>query len=143
MLIFASMLHNIKMKKYFYDYLGIAGSGLCLIHCLTMPVLFFVQNALGRDLLKGVDLENIYLDYLFIGLCFFAIFSITKQNDSWKITTSFWLFFLLFSISILFEEDFEYLNFLGYGASLGLIITHIININHFKKCQIENSPLPS
>ena len=131
------------MKKYFYDYLGIAGSGLCLIHCLAMPVLFFVQNSLGRDLLKGMDLENIYLDYLFIALCFFAIFSVTKNSNSRKTIVSFWFFFLLFSISILFEEDFEYLNFVGYGASLGLIITHIININHIKKCQIENSPLPS
>ena len=143
MSIFASMLHIIKMKRNFYDYLGITGSGLCLIHCLAMPVLFFIQNSFAKDFLKGMDLENIYLDYLFIALSFVAIFSITKQNDSWKITASFWLFFLLFSISILFEEDFEYLNFLGYGASLGLIITHIININHIKKCQIENCQSPS
>jgi hypothetical protein len=127
------------MKKYFYDYLGIAGSGMCLIHCLAMPILFFVQNSFAKDLLKGMDLENIYLDYLFVLLCFFAVFSVTKYNDSWKIITSFWIFFTLFSVSILFEEDFENLDFLGYGASLGLIITHFININHCKKCQIENS----
>lgn len=127
------------MKKYFYDYLGIAGSGMCLIHCLAMPILFFVQNSFAKDLLKGLDLENIYLDYLFVLLCFFAVFSVTKHSDSWKINASFWLFFTLFSISVLFEEDFEHLDFLGYGASLGLIITHIININHEKKCQIENS----
>lgn len=131
------------MKKNIYDYLGIAGSGLCLIHCLAMPTLFFIQNSFAKDLVKGWNLENVYLDYLFVLLCFFAVFSVTKYGNSWKITTSFWLFFLLFSISILFEEDFEYLNFLGYGASLGLITIHIININHIKKCQIKNSPLPS
>ncbi len=131
------------MKKHYYDYLGIAGSGMCLIHCLAMPILFFIQNSFAKDLLKGLDLENIYLDYLFILLCFFAVFSVTEYGKSWKITASFWLFFLLFSISILLEEDFEYFNFLGYGASLGLIITHIININHYKKCQIENSQSPS
>lgn len=131
------------MKKHFYDYLGIAGSGMCLIHCLAIPILFFVQNSIAKDVLKGLDLENVYLDYLFVLLCFFAVFSVTKQNDSWKISTSFWVFFILFSISVLFEEDFEHLDLLGYGASLGLIITHIININHCKKCQTENSPLPS
>ena len=132
-----------NLLKYFYDYLGIAGSGMCLIHCLAMPVLFFIQNSFAKDLLKNWDLENIYLDYLFVLLCFFAIFSVTQYTNSWKINTSFWVCFTLFTISILFEEDFKYLDFLGYGASLGLIITHIINIKYRKKCQIENSPLPS
>jgi hypothetical protein len=120
------------MKKSFYDYLGITGSGLCLIHCLAMPVLFFIQNSFAKDFLKGLDLENIYLDYLFVLLCFCAVVVVTRNSNSRKINVSFWLFFLLFSISVLFEEDIEYLNFLGYGASLGLIITHIININYCK-----------
>ena len=137
------MLHIIKMKRNFYDYLGITGSGLCLIHCLAMPVLFFIQNSFAKDFLKGLDLENVYLDYLFVLLCFCAVIVVTKNCNSRKINFSFWLFFLLFSISVLFEEDFEYLNFLGYIASLGLIITHIININHIKKCQIENCQSPS
>jgi uncharacterized membrane protein YoaK (UPF0700 family) len=131
------------MKKHFYDYLGIAGSGMCMIHCLAMPILFFIQNSLAKDVLKGLDLENVYLDYLFVLLCFAAVFSVTKHHNSWKISTSFWVFFVLFAISVLFEEDFEHLDFLGYGASIGLIITHIINIKYCKKCQIENSPLPS
>ncbi len=131
------------MKKQYYDYLGIAGSGMCLIHCLAMPTLFFIQNLFARELFKGLDLENIYLDYLFVLVCFFAVYSVTKRSNSQKVNTSFWLFFGLFSISVLFEENFEYLEYLGYIASLGLIITHIVNINHIKKCQIENSPLPS
>jgi hypothetical protein len=131
------------MKKYFYDYLGIAGSGLCLIHCLAIPFLFYVQNAFAQKLLESLNLENIYFEYSFVLLCFIAVFSTTKHNDSWKINTSFWLFFTLFAISVLFEDDFKYLDLLGYGASIGLIITHIININYCKKCQIENSPLPS
>ena len=137
------MLHTYTMKRKFYDYLGITGSGLCLIHCLAMPVLFFIQNSFAKDFLKGMDLENIYLDYLFVLLCFCAVIVVTRNSNSRKINASFWLFFLLFSISVLFEEDFEYLNFLGYGASLGLIITHIININHIKKCHIENCQSPS
>ena len=73
-----------NLLKYFYDYLGIAGSGMCLIHCLAMPILFFIQISFAKDLLKNWDLENIYLDYLFVLLCFFAIFSVNLWQKNFE-----------------------------------------------------------
>lgn len=128
------------MKKYFFDYLGIFGSGLCLLHCLATPVLIFTRPYFQEKVSNGV--ENHYWDYLFLLVCFVAVFSTTLHLESKKIATSFWLFFVPFAISILFEEDFKYLDFVGYGSSIGLIVTHLINIKHCKKCQTKNCPLP-
>lgn len=133
-----------SLSKFFYDYLGIASSGLCLIHCISTPLLIFIRQYYHQISPKISPNENdFYWDYLFVFICFTAIFFTTQNIDSRKIQTSFWGFFTLFAIAILFEDDFENLQFMGYFSSIGLIITHFINIKHCRKCQIKNSPLPS
>jgi hypothetical protein len=129
------------MKKYFYDYLGIMGSGLCLVHCLATPILLITQPYFQGEK-WGITPENQYWDYLFLLVCFVAVFTTTKHLESSKIVMSFWTFFLFFSIAILFEDDFKYLNYLGYGSSIGLIITHLINIKHCKRCQTKSKVFP-
>lgn len=132
-----------KTNSYLFDYLGIAGSGICLIHCLFTPILIFLKPYLQDTLLNGVPDEHHYWDYAFLLISFIAVFSATQHTNSKKITKWFWVFFSLFAIAILFEDDFKYLPFLGYAASIGLIITHFVNIKHCKKCQTENFQLPS
>ncbi|MES2518504.1 MAG: MerC domain-containing protein [Bacteroidota bacterium] len=122
------------MRKYFYDYLGIISSGICLIHCLATPILFFVQRYFQKKL-QSDAYENQYWDYVFLLVSFIAVFSTTQHLKSRRIIVVFWAFFTLFAVAILFEDDFKYLNFLGYTSSIGLIITHLLNIKHCKKCQ--------
>ncbi len=124
-----------KKVKYYYDYLGIASSGICLVHCLATPILMLVQAYYKTDLSVS-DQEGLrYLDYLFVAICFVAVYYTTQDVISSPISTVFWLFFGAFAISILFEDDFQYLNFVGYFSSVALIITHLINIRNCKKCQ--------
>jgi hypothetical protein len=132
-----------NLLKYFYDYLGIASSGLCLVHCLATPIMIFVQQYYHHSSLKESPDENgFYWDYLFVFICFTAVYFTTQNINSRKIQVSFWGFFTLFATAILFEDDFRNLQFVGYFSSIGLIITHFINIKYCRKCQIKNSPLP-
>jgi hypothetical protein len=132
-----------SLSKYFYDYLGIASSGLCLVHCLATPLMLFIQQYhFYQSPNISPDTQDSYWEYLFVFISFMAIYFTTQNIDSRKIQISFWAFFSLFAISILFEDDFENLQFVGYTSSIGLIITHIINIKYCNKCQIKNSPLP-
>lgn len=135
------------MKKYIkknrYDYLGIASSGICLVHCLATPIIMAVQGyyKVNLSLTHGKGIP--YWDYLFLSTCFLAVYFTTKEAISQKIIIAFWSFFILFAIAILFEEDFKYLDILGYISSIGLIITHLLNILNCRKCQTKNSQLQS
>ncbi len=127
--------------KYGYDYLGILGSGICLVHCLATPLIMLVQAYYKTEVSISSHEGIRYWDYIFLITCFVAVFFTTKESTSQKISSSFWLFFFFFAIAILFEDDFKYINLLGYFASVGLIITHIINIRNCRRCQTKNSPL--
>lgn len=157
-LIFALLLRKLKscsyicnnvanMKKlisnYFYDYLGMTSSAICLIHCLVTPIVMLVKPFYDVRMRLPSHEGIPFWDYLFLFGCFIAVFFTTKEASSFKISVAFWSFFLLFAISILFEDDFKYLNFLGYFSSLALIITHFIHLRNCKKCHIKNSQLPS
>lgn len=124
-----------RKYRYYYDYLGIVSSGVCLVHCLATPILMLIQAYYKTGLNVSDQEELRYLDYVFVSVCFLAVYFTTKEEVSRKINTVFWLFFLFFALSILFEDDFQYLNFVGYFSSFGLIITHLINIKKCKKCQ--------
>ncbi|MET3129686.1 lipid-A-disaccharide synthase-like uncharacterized protein [Arcicella rosea] len=132
-----------SISKYLYDYLGIAGSGICLVHCLATPIVMFVKTFYETKMDISSHEGIHYWDYLFLTICFIAVYFTTKEATSSKITIAFWSFFVLFACSILFEEDFKYLNLVGYFSSIALIITHLVNLRNCKKCHIKNSQLQS
>jgi hypothetical protein len=131
-------------SKPIYDYIGIASSGLCFVHCISIPTLLFLQQYYQQNTGNiTIGEGGFYWDYLFVLVSFIAVYVSTQNTDSSKIKIALWSFFILFAFAILFEEDIENLEFLGYFSSVGLMITHFLNIKYYRKCQIKNFPLPS
>lgn len=115
------------------DYVGIAGSSLCLVHCLATPVLMVLRWYECCHFLEAA-----WWDYCFLLICFIAVFYTTRTHQSVGLVWAFWLAFVAFAVAILFEDDFVFAPYLGYGASSLLIIIHIFNIKFCKKCQTKN-----
>jgi hypothetical protein len=111
------------------DYIGITGSVLCIIHCLITPVLM-----MSTALMKHGELRFGYLslDYVFIIINIIAVYSATRHHASPVIKRSLWGFLTLFAVAIILEDTSETFEYLGYVASAGLVITHLINIRQHR-----------
>lgn len=111
------------------DYIGITGSVLCLIHCLVTPVLLMTTALLRNEQLRVGFLT---LDYVFIGVNIVAVYFATKGHGSPAIKRALWGFLTLFAIGILLEDVGETFRLIGYAASAGLVMTHLLNIRQHR-----------
>ncbi len=111
------------------DYMGIAGSALCLVHCIGTPFLL-VGSALTPH--NHLTISFLSLDYLFIGVNAIAVFLVTRHYAPPAIKRALWGFLLLFASSLLLESVSGIFHYVGYLASAGLVITHLINIRQHR-----------
>lgn len=119
---------KLKMKKSphnsFYDYLGITGSTLCLIHCIATPII--LMTGIFRN--EHLKVSFLSLDYVFILLNVFAVYHATRHHADTRFKWAFWSLLILFSGSLLLEDFSEVFKYLGYLSSFGLVVTHVLNI---------------
>lgn len=124
-----------SLNKFFKnaDTIGIISSFLCLIHCISLPILISIQPVAA----KFIDEDLQFLEYIFLGLSFVAVYFATRSSHvSRRIKWAFYIIFTLFTLGILLEESFQWLTNLAYAGSAGLIILHVINIRHGIRCTV-------
>lgn len=112
------------------DYVGITGSVLCVIHCLITPVLLVTSNVLQHDALRVGYLS---LDYVFIGVNIVAVYFATRHYAAPAVRVSLWSFLTVFAVAVVLEDMNPFFEYLGYAASFGLVITHLVNIRQHRQ----------
>ncbi|EAY31499.1 MerC domain-containing protein [Microscilla marina] len=124
-------MRNNLFKKA--DTLGIISSFLCLIHCISLPILVSIQPVVG----KFIDEELHFLEYVFVGLSLIAVYFATRSSHvTLRMKWAFYIIFVLFTLGIFLEDAFVWLTYLAYAGSVGLIVMHIINIRHSMRCSV-------
>jgi len=130
----------LKLKKIEYsDFLGIFASGLCAVHCAITPIFFLSKPLLehSNELHSHGNLFWSALDYVFLILSFIAIWYSSKHTSHKNIKTIFWVAWCIFTLGLISEKiDFEYGLWLTYLGSIILVIAHIINYRHCRKCKV-------
>ncbi|MPR35306.1 MerC domain-containing protein [Salmonirosea aquatica] len=116
------------------DYMGIAGSVLCLIHCLITPVLALGTSLTAHSHTIGV----IDLDYFFILINGVAVYFATREHRNPLLRLFLWSAFLLFSVSLILENYFPAFRTLGYLGSGLLIAGHVYNLIYCRPWRIVN-----
>lgn len=113
----------IQTKKiYWADKLGIISSTLCIIHCLSAPIL----------LSMGVGfLHNPVIAFIFIFTAFISIYKATKEKLFKGIGSLLWIAFTGFVVSIALENQAEIFKYTMFIFSALIILGHIYNI---RKC---------
>jgi hypothetical protein len=110
------------------DFLGIVSAGLCLIHCIALPV--FLLGTLSA----GLVLSNWHwLDFIFIALACVAVYFSTKKTASALIKTGMWASVTIFAIALLSHEISVYAQYISIAASVALMMLHFINIRHCRR----------
>ena len=120
------MLLNTTIKKS--DTVGAVASGLCLVHCIITPFIFIAQTC-SVTCCTGTPIWWRAIDYLFLGIAFFAIY--------WSVqtTTKNWMKYALWGswIALLFVIVNEKVNLVQlaqqaiYLPALGLVSLHLYN----------------
>ncbi|MBD2703014.1 MerC domain-containing protein [Spirosoma sp. BT702] len=111
------------------DYIGITGSVLCIIHCLITPMLLMTTSFFQDDQLR---IGFLSLDYVFIIVNIIAVYFATRHYAPLGIKRALWGFLILFAFAIVLEDVNEIFEYLGYAASAGLVVTHLLNIRQHR-----------
>lgn len=117
------------------DALGATASTLCLIHCLVTPVLFIVQTCTAACCSSpSIPDWWIFLDYLFLGVSFLAIFWSSKTTSKDWMKYALWASWFMLLFVILNERlDFVTINqYLGYLPAMTLVFLHLYNRKYCK-----------
>lgn len=122
---FFTKIMNLKLKSY-SDIIGIVGSTLCLIHCVATPLLI----AIGAGFFASEE-----LNYIFLGVAFFAIRHSTIHTHHKGIQYLLWTGFIGFSLSILLHDYAEWMHDASIVFSILIVIGHLWNLKHFKSCK--------
>ena len=117
------------------DLVGIASSGLCLIHCLATPFIFAAQSA---KITSCTDAPMAWsmIDFLFIGISFFAIWWTVKSTSKEWIKYALWISLVL-SFGVILNEKLHLLPLPGftiYITAMMLIVLHLYN-HRYCKCK--------
>lgn len=107
------------------DYIGIAGSVLCIVHCLLVPALAF-GSSFAHNHHSNAGLLS--LDYFFILINAVAVYYATRDHKSLPLRLLLWGALGLFSVSLVFENQNGVFSWLGYVGSGLLIMGHLLNI---------------
>ncbi len=108
------------------DYGGALSAGLCLVHCAAGPLLLAWWG--GQPTLhEGAG------DLLFLGLSAGLVVLATRRLSSPRLRAALWAGLGLFAIAVLLAARYPWLEYAQYGASLGLLGAHLLNLRHCRR----------
>lgn len=131
------------------DFVGMAASILCAIHCAAFPLLFAAQPLVHEAISSAEGhghghghghggLASLWssLDFVFLALSLVAVYFAARASRN--ATTKVWLWtgWAIFAIGVGMEQ-FGLPGWLMYVGSAVLVIAHLIN---FRQCKIPSRP---
>ena len=107
-------------------------SGLCLIHCLAVPVLVILQKA-------SHDLAHMHwMDIPFVVVSLVAVYFSSKNAHTSWVKYSMWGAWVAFAAGILLEHYSDIFFILGLVASGYLVFLHAFNYHTNRHCNIKH-----
>tara|TARA_B110001452_G_scaffold258899_1_gene254616 strand:+ start:562 stop:948 length:387 start_codon:yes stop_codon:yes gene_type:complete len=119
------------------DLIGASASTLCTIHCVATPFIFFASTC-TKSCCGSAPLWWIWIDYGFLFISFFAVYSSTKTTTKFWIKSTLWISWMALFSFIYIEENTQLRlsGYYKYSAALSLAIIHIYNLKYCQ-CQSE------
>ncbi|MCH9625393.1 MAG: hypothetical protein S4CHLAM123_05670 [Chlamydiales bacterium] len=87
-------------SKFNADYIGMASSSLCLVHCM-MTLFIFIAQACTMSCCASSPRWWRAIDFLFLVISFVAVYFAAKNTSKRWVRTAFYLLFSLLSVFII------------------------------------------
>lgn len=129
-------------KLRYSDFLGVAASGLCAIHCALTPVFFAARPVLESTIGHHHHGDGFWalLDYLFLVISLVAVWYSAKHTHHIGIKRVLWVAWGVFAVGLLSEIfHFEYGIWLMYLGSIALVVTHSYNHRYCKRIHFNST----
>ena len=133
---------NLSIKRFAIDSellksdaIGAIASGLCILHCLATPI-FFIASACSLSCCNNTPLWWQWMDYVFLGISFFAIKYATKSSSKDWVVQGLWVAWVTLFIAILnIKMEWIYLaENIKFIPAFALVGLHMYNMRY---CQCE------
>ncbi|WP_345124190.1 MerC family mercury resistance protein [Hymenobacter antarcticus] len=111
------------------DYGGALNAALCAAHCAAGPLLFAWWGA------RAPAAAAEQWEPLFLVLSGVLVALATWRRSSARLRLALWALFGVFAASALLAEQWPALEYAQYAASAGLLLTHLLNQRHCRRCQ--------
>ncbi|MFN4081432.1 MAG: MerC domain-containing protein [Saprospiraceae bacterium] len=124
------------------DQIGIAASGLCLVHCLLMPFILTIWLQSDRcaahagccDKTTGFN-----YDYLFLAFSALAVWLASGHCSRRWVKIMMWTCFVLLAGGLFLEYWFEGAHHAMILAAVGLAVSHLLNWRYCRQCNPHKS----
>lgn len=124
------------LKKY-ADQIGIAASGLCLVHCLLMPFIlafWLGHNRCAESATCREESTGFNYDYLFLGFSALAVWLASGHCSRRWLKTLMWGSFIVLAGGILADPWMAGAHYATQFAAITLAISHFINWRYCRQC---------
>ena len=126
-------MKNIKFLTNNSDFFGILTCSLCLVHCITTPLIFISLSSLNTKLSTSYSWWS-NLDYVFLFISFFMVyFSAQITRIKWM-KYLFWLSWVTLFLVIINEKtkSYQFSEYITYVVVTILSILHLYNLKYCK-----------
>ena len=126
-------MKNIKFLTNNSDIFGILTCSLCLVHCISTPLILLSLSSLNTKLSMSYSWRY-NIDYVFVLISIFMVYFSVKNTRVKLMKYLFWLSWITLSLLIINEktESFKVSEYITYFAVSSLSLLHIYN---FKFCK--------
>jgi len=126
----------LKSIKYFTnnsDFFGVLTCSLCLLHCISTPLILISFTSLNTKLSMSYSWWSNF-DYVFIFISFFMVYFSSRVTTVKMMKYLFWLSWGILFLIIINEktELFQFSEYTTYIAALALSLLHIYNLKYCK-----------
>jgi hypothetical protein len=122
-------LKNINFLTKNSDFYGVLACSLCLVHCISTPLILLSLSSLNRKLSISYSLWS-NLDYVFLIISFLMVYISAQTTRIKSMKYFFWLsWFPLFLVIINEKTEFyELSEYATYLTAIALLLLHLYNL---------------
>ena len=126
-------MKSIKFLTKNSDFFGFLTCSLCLVHCISTPLILLSLSSLNTKLSMSYSWWS-NLDYVFLLISFFMVYFSTQITTVKRMKYFFWLSWFSLLLIIINEktELYEFSEYVNYLTITGLSLLHLFNLKYCK-----------
>ncbi len=126
-------MKSIKFLTNNSDFFGVLTCSLCLVHCISTPLIIISLSSLNTKLSMSYSWWS-NLDYVFLLISFFMVYFSTQITKAKWMKYFFWLSWFSLLL-IIINEKTELYQFTEYATYFSVTVLSLLHLYNLKYCR--------